>query len=190
MGMVAAIAAFEAQLTTVLTAIADPAQPVPKFRFGADQLRVEGKPPQITWVPTDGQIDGKIVPAPDTRLVANPKDPAQAPGAAIVAPRPLRVRRPVIETHIWAHGGDTADRRKDYTAAEVLLNHLVAAIHATAYGSYATLRESWRQSQDASSRFGIEVVLSIEIHIPITREPDTYAVVAAMPITPQIVQPS
>jgi hypothetical protein len=182
MGLVEAVAAFETRLTAVLTALADPAQPVPTYRFGADQLAAPGAMPEIVWVPTTGEIDGSIVPAPDTRQVASPTNPTQAATAAILNPRPLRRRRPTVDAHIRCDITDP-DRRKDYTACEKLLNHLAAAVHQTIYGAYAVLKEDWNQTQNSGAGPGAKVVLSIEIHVPITREPDTTAVVTAMPVS-------
>jgi len=180
-GLVETTDAINARLTDTLTRL-DLA--VPTFRFGEDELNVQDSPPRIVWVPKRGPADMKFKPAPDhpSMFSGNPADKTP------VNPNPLWRRRLGFEAHVWAVRDDAAsdlDRKHDYAAAEVLVNHLVAAIHDVTWGTYSMTSEDWGTAQASKQRHGVVVVVGVELELTWTRELDTYAPVTAMPIAPQ-----
>ena len=177
-GIVAVTSNINARLTATLTRLA---LPIPTFRFGQDELYTQDAPPRIVWVPKRGPADGKLKPAADhpSQFSGDPTDHTP------VNPRPLWRRRVGFEAHVWAlRDNATVDlaREKDYTAAEVLANHLVAAIHDEMYGSYAVTSEDWSTQQASKQRLGAVVVVGVELEMAWAREDDAYRVVTAMPI--------
>jgi hypothetical protein len=162
MGLLDVFGAIQANVTSTLTLLADPLQPVPTFDVGADRVTFEGTPPRVTWVPTTEVMRG----------------PHAQGGDGVRNPRPLRTRHATVQTHIWG---------LTIPACEKLANHLEAAIHETCHGAYDLVRGDWTLGQASTTRLGWLFVLDWEIQIPLTRQPDTYHVVTAMPLTPAVV---
>lgn len=159
MGLVDVFNAVQAQVTTTLTALA---QPIPEFLLGADQIARHSAPPRVVWVPTVEAIRG----------------PHAQGGDGVKNPRPLRTRHAAVQAHVWG---------EDIPACEALANHLVAAIHDVCHGVHDEVRGDWTVGQAAANRKGWLYVLEWEVQIPFTRELDVYATVTTMPITPQVV---
>lgn len=159
MGLLDVFNAVQAQATAVITALG---QTVPVFQLGADRLMVEGAPPQVVWVPTVETIRG----------------PHSQGGDGVRNPRPLRTRHARVQAHIWGI---------DIPATEALANHIVAAIHDVCHGVHDEISADWTLNQASTTRLGWLYVLEWEVQVPFTRELDTYHVVTAMPITPQVV---
>jgi hypothetical protein len=174
MGLVDFFTAVQTQVTAVMAGLTPPVTP-PVFRVGADKLQIQDAPNRVVWVPAGETIQG----------------PHAQGGDGVRNPRPLRTRHTRVLVHIWGAGAGlvdpTADRRPgDITATEVLLNHLVAAIHDVAYGAYQVLAGDWLVGQEAATTMGALYVLTLEVQFPLTRELDLYAVVNTMPITPEV----
>lgn len=177
MGLVDFFTAVETQVTAVMGALVPPVDP-PVFRIGADKVSIQDAPNRVVWVPAGETIRG----------------PHDQGGDGVRNPRPLRTRHTRVLVHIWAAGpallDATADRRPgDIAATEVLLNHLVAAIHDVAHGAYDVVAGDWLVGQEAATTFGALYLLTLEVQFPLTRELDTYAVVNTIPITPEIDPP-
>jgi hypothetical protein len=174
MGLVDFFTAVEAYMTVTLAALDPPVTP-PVFRIGADKLQIQDAPNRVVWVPGGETIQG----------------PHAQGGDGVRNPRPLRTRHTRVLVHIWGAGPGlvdaTADRRPgDIAATEVMLGHLVAAIHDVAYGAYQALAGDWLVGQEAATTMGALYVLTLEVQFPLTRELDVYAVVNTVPITPEI----
>lgn len=159
-------------LTDVVTAINDqitaaiaPAPP-PCFRFGDETLRQQDSPPRIAYVPRSERIG-----APTG---------VGAQGDGVTSPRALFTRHVGIEVHIW---------ERDIPAAEALLDQLVRAMQIALWGAYDLSAGDWTTASESVNKKGVVYVLTMTWRIPITRAPDTYAVVATIPITGQIQQP-
>jgi hypothetical protein len=157
---------------------------VPTFRFGEDQLHVQEDAPRIVWVPRRGPTDANIKPAADhPSMFAGGSADRSMPTV-----RPLWRRLLGFEVHVWALREDANvdhDLKKDVTAAEQLVNHLVAAVHEETWGSYAATSEDWTKAQASSQRRGTLVIVGVQLHLAWTREADTLAEVTAMPIVAQ-----
>lgn len=172
--------AVEGRLTAVLAALAVPQLP-PTYHYGKDSLHLEEDAPRIVWVPRAGGADGKIMKAPDF-----PPDfgVAKAP-TDFPTPSSLWRRTPTLEAHVWAIRPNPAtnfDATKDYVAAELLANHLVAAFHDMMFGSYEMTGENWdapQANQGAASRRGAVVVLQFRVSMAWAREVDATAVLSA-----------
>lgn len=94
---------------------------VPYHDFGQQHI-AETAPddsPRIIWVPTGGTINGG-------RQSIRPDSDGN--------PIPLFQRNVAVEAWIWA--GSTGD-------TEVLMNHFVAALHATMAGAWSPTGEKW-----------------------------------------------
>lgn len=181
--LTALVGIIQATLTATLAAQSPPVAP-PLYRFGQDQLAIEDSPNRICWVPKRGPADGKIMPAADFP----PTWGQNPPGTAFPNPRPLWRRRLTVEAHVWnvrPNWQTDPDTKKDYDATEALTNHLVAAIHTVTFGSYEIAGEDWTTTQASAQRQGIVCILQAVLYLPWTREPDTTAVVATMPIVPE-----
>ena len=138
-------------------------EPAPKFHFGISALYKEDRPPRIVFVPRTERII-----------------PAGQGADGVSDPRPLWIRRATVEAHIWG---------KDSAETERFLDILVQAIHALAWGSYdLSGGGSWIAAGEARSDKGEIYVLSMLWDVPITRAPDTFAVVTAMPLDPLTVE--
>jgi hypothetical protein len=90
-----------------------------------------------------------------------------------------------MEAHVWALRADDKndlDRSKDYAAAEALANHLVAAVHTVAFGSYQAVSEDWTTAAGSAQRLGAVCVVGFDVYFPWVRETDTLGLVTAMPI--------
>lgn len=87
-------------------------------------------------------------------------------------PGTLWTRRSLVTVELW--GNDLDD-------AEVLLGHFVAALHDAAHGSYELAGGQWLAG--GVSAKGVAYALRVELQIPITREPDTYATITSAPLT-------
>jgi len=124
------------------------------FGFGARELDRSAKPPRIVW-----------------RLVRGEHEGTTRPGQN---PRPLFNRRLELEAHLW---GAT------YEQAEQLLEDVGRAVHASAVGSYAPLREEW-PAEDEDGRVhqhkGVYCVLTLELLVPVTTTAQTTATVIAV----------
>lgn len=157
---------------------------VPTFRFGEDQLHVQEDAPRIVWVPRRGSADSNIKPAADHPSMFN----GGSANRSMPTVRPLWRRKLGFEVHVWALRDDASgdlDIKKDFVAAEQLVNHLVAAIHDETWGSYAATSEDWTKAQASAQRRGTLVVVGVELHLAWTREADTLATVTAMPVVAQ-----
>jgi hypothetical protein len=116
---------------------------VPSFGLGQGEVANMDTTPRVIWVPMGGPIS-----------VANKNggDGMRNPGA-------LWHRTVQVNAHIWAD---------DVTEAEVLANHLVAALHWVAVGSYAVTSETW--DTKGTTDEGVLLVLEIQLRMPFTRE--------------------
>lgn len=161
--MVAACLAVEQQLATTF---AGTANEVPAFAFGEDGLGELRSPPSVVWVPRAGTMAGA----------------GQLGGDQIATPRALMRRQLTIEAHIWVSAGDDQDTSKDFTAAEDLMNHLVAAMHAAWWGAHRVASESWFSGQSASTKLGVICVLGVIVYLPLVRELEQTVVVGTIPI--------
>lgn len=158
MSLVSIAAAINDQITADMAPT-----PPPKFDFGAETVFVQGAPPRIIYVPRSERITG----------------PAGQGLDGTSDPRPLWTREVSVEVHIWG---------KDFADAEGLLNTLVRALHTIGWGSYRLDSGSWDLGGKSQTTLGIVYVLNMTWLIPITRAPDTFAVVTAMPLTPLTVE--
>jgi hypothetical protein len=93
----------------------------------------------------------------------------------------LLTRMAGVQAHIWGAGNTPAEAQ---TATEVLLNHLVAAIHTCALGSYGLNSGRWYGGHDGEH--GFVYVLDWFLKIPLTREPVATVPIQSMPIAKQI----
>lgn len=135
--------------------------PPPTFRF-ADTTKMQDSPPRIVYIPRSGRITG-----------------AEGQGGDSVRnPRPLWTRNIGMEIHLWG---------VDYQTTEDLMNVFTQSMHVVLWGAYTLHSEDWNTAADTVNKRGIVCVLTMTWKIPITRVPDTYAVVTAMPLTPEIV---
>jgi hypothetical protein len=174
MGLADFFTAVQTQVTAVMAGLTPPVTP-PVFRIGADKLQIQDVPNRVVWVPAGETIQG----------------PHAQGGDGVRNPRPLRTRHTRILVHIWGAGpalpDAKADRRPgDIAATEILLGHLVAAIHDVAFGAYQVLAGDWLVGQESATTLGALYVLTLEVQFPLTRELDLYAVVNTMPITPEV----
>lgn len=123
------------------------------FGFGARELDRAGKPPRVVW-----------------RLVRGEHEGTPRPGQN---PRPLFNRRLELEAHLW---GET------YEQTEQLLEDVARAVHSSAVGSFAPLREEWPAEDDdgrSHQHKGVYCVLTLEILVPVTAKTQTVATVTA-----------
>ena len=134
----------------------------PPFAFGADWLSVERSQPIIVLVPGAEQIGG----------------PQGQGGDGVNNPRSLFTRQIWLAAHIWDC---------DVPAVELLINAFVQAMQTTMWGSFKLSSGQWRTASDMVTKWGVVYTLNLTWLVPITRAPDTYAVVTTMPITPAIV---
>jgi hypothetical protein len=168
MGLVAFCNAVTERLTTVLEGIN---AEVPTFHIGARHLTANESPPRIVYVPARETWRG----------------PHAQGGDGKNNPRPLRTRHLTLQVHIWAAGPPPAFDHE--TAVETLLNHFVAAVHDIAWGVHDENGGTWMVEQESATRNGAVYVLDMTVQIPATREPDTYATVASLPINGTITVP-
>lgn len=136
--------------------------PTSPSEFGATRLSVERKCPVIIYVPHAERITG----------------PEGQGGDGDGNPRPLKTRNLSMAVHLWDC---------DVPHVEDLLDAFVRAVHAIGWGSYLTPHGTWETGAEIVTGWGVVYTLMLELKIPITRAPDTTAVVTAMPITPEIV---
>jgi len=134
--------------------------PPPLFRF-ADTTKMNDSPPRIIYVPRSGPITG----------------PQGQGGDGVRNPRPLWTRNIGMEVHLWG---------ADFAATETLMNVLTQAIHSVLWGAYLMHSEDWNTAADTANKLGVVCVLQMTWKIPITRAPDTTAVVRTIPLTPEI----
>lgn len=154
-----AIAAFNKHLSETLAGMQ---VQMPAVKVGAQAIHAQDAPPRIVWVPGEEVIG-----------------PSEGQGGdGVVNPRPLFTRRLSLHAHIWA---------VDIDAAELLINHLVAAVHDVAFGAYVAKSGTWLHNAADVTAHGVVYVLTLELKIPITRERDITQVVETVPITPDIV---
>lgn len=131
----------------------------PPIVFGADPgLSVDRTSRVIILVPGSEQITG----------------PQGQGGDGIGNPRPLFTRNISIAAHIWCD---------DVPTVELTLNAFVQAMQAIQWGSYKLQSGQWRTGSDIATKWGVVYTLNMTWLVPITRVPDTYAVVTSMPIT-------
>jgi hypothetical protein len=148
-------------INDAITAALAPAKP-PIFAFG-DTTRANQAPPRIIYVPRSERITG----------------PEGQGGDGVLNPRPLWTRHVGMEIHFWG---------ADFAATEMLLNVFTQSVHDLLWGAYAMQSGTWDVAPDTINKLGIVYILQMMWKIPITRAPDTTAVVTAMPIT-QAIQP-
>lgn len=156
MGLTNVLNAVQDQVTAVLGSLGEK---LPNFGFGlAAKFKYEATP-RVTWIPMNG-----------------PHKPAQQRGdIGNTNPRQLWTRQVTIQARIW---------HDDYDSAEALMNHIVAAIHRYAVGSYRPSGEVW--DTDSAVQKGVLVALTFSIDIPLTDEPNPEVIPNHAPIDGQI----
>lgn len=135
----------------------------PPFEFGADKLSVDRAKPTIILVPYGPEA------------ITGPQGQG---GDGVSNPRPLFTRNVSIAAHIWGC---------DVPQVELMQTAFVQAMQATIWGSYRLSGGQWHTASDMVTKWGVVYTLNLTWLVPITRAPDTYALVTAMPITPAIV---
>lgn len=146
-------------MLAVLKNVAERMPPELEVEFEFEGHARHGEPPRVSF-----DVDGM------TESFGGPA------GAGIAGqPRALWMRTASVEAEIWG---------KDQEATEKLLNHLVAALHEAAAGSYAIRAGKWRRGGE--SALGVGYVLVFELLVPITREPEATAPITSMPQTAEI----
>jgi hypothetical protein len=171
--------AVNTQLTVVLSGLGET---VPTFGFGEADLYLEGDAPRLVWVPQGGPADSKIIPAADNGIQFGTPP-------AYPTPRPLWTRHVTVQAHVWAvranatPAGSDPDRSKDYAAAEVLAQHILAACQFVGWGSVRPKSEAWPRSQASTETRGVELVVAIEFDLPWVDETETLAEIDTVEVT-------
>jgi hypothetical protein len=161
MGLTHVVAAVEQQLQLVLE---QPSVnlPMPKMAIGLDKISHQEAPPRMVWIPQRGSVRG----------------PHGQGGDGVINPRPLWTRHLGVLVHIWAEDSSKPDGSGDVPMVEAYMQHLVAAIHDMCHGAYAVVSEDWPASiQGQTTNLGAVCLLGLELQLPLTREPDTYATI-------------
>lgn len=132
--------AFDEIQTQLLVVLAEGSDPVPTFGLGEMELAQLDSTPRIIFVPHGGPI----------RMSRNT-------GAIEVGTLWERTCR--FSAHIW---------HDDITAAEILANHLVAAIHFCRVGCYSVVGENW--DTKAYTAEGVLMTLEFQVVMLFARE--------------------
>lgn len=143
---------------------ADGAQ-LPSFGLGRKDIFRLGGATRVIWVPVGGATS-----AADSR----------GGDEGTYNPGKLWTRRPLVEAHVWG---------KDEALTEELAADLVAALHDVLLASYRMISERWDAGDDSTTKHGAALILGVEMHVPWTRKPDTYAKVETIPISGEGVTP-
>ncbi len=111
----------------------------------------------------------------DARIVWIPGDPGGNLGRVGPAKYPsqdqLRTLFELVTIQILASDvTNITDERRQYTAARLLHDALIRAVHLAAVGTYQITLDTW-MAGDTARRFGAGIQLVIEVQAPITDQP-------------------
>lgn len=139
----------------------------PVCKLSADAISEQDSPPRIVMVPIGGPIKDST---------------GQAGfGEQVKRPAALKARHLRFDFHVWG---------KDFDESESLMNHAVAALHDMGWGADKPIHEDWQKGAGSTARAGELVILSVEIEIPLVREPVDIATVQDFaPMTPEMEAP-
>lgn len=141
----------------------DPAN-TPDFEIGAAALNPKRSEPVVIWVPQGETITG-----------------ARGQGGdGVSAPRPLYTRNVQVVAHLWD---------EDIPHVEALFQLVVQAVYAVGWGPTKPLHAQWQTGAEIVTNWGVLLGVAFEWQIPLVRQPDTFAVVTSMPITPAVIPP-
>ena len=155
MGLLDVFDDVERTLNDTLASL-DPPQEPPIWRRFTNEVPMEDDFPRIVWVIGRERIVGT--------------DTTREP---VLQQSEIWYRESHVKVHVW---------EEDVRAAEVLLNHFVAALHARLPGGYQATGGQWNAGE-ASNQRGVVYVLELSIYFPLTREPIPTVFVDDLPIT-------
>lgn len=136
---------------------------------GADQLRTEGAPPRVIWVPTQEDFGPSEQIGDSGTFGTN--------GTAGLQDV-LYTRMVQVEAHIW--GASVA-------ATESLVTTVTQSLWNYAWGSMNLLSGQWMNLDGEALHMGTLYVLTFSLNIPVLRQADTFSLsITGMPITREI----
>lgn len=117
--------------------------------------------------------------------VGGPYGSAKQPGRN---PRPLFTWRASCRVHIWGYDGtDPTDEEKQYEATWALHDWVIRALYRAKHGTVQMQNSSWTSSPH--NQHGKEVVLNIEVEVPVLETPRPTALITAENTDIKLVKP-